>query len=303
MKNCVIFFDCHGREINNYLCMNKNFKKDFNINIISLNDYVIKKNKFFDNTKLDDKHIMLIENADILILQVIEKNRGFLNNSEVIKFCNSDCKVIKIPHYRNSIYEYKCIENKINKYDLLGWYRNGENSWNLPKKIKDLNNINETKKNIQNEIDIMNNFKYDEHEMFKSMNYKINEFEKIDSLSDIKMLDYFNNNFKKYRLFQGRSYPSSIFFFELTNRILYTLEYEHNVIFEDLYFAQNTGEPIPEYWYNFCKFSFDNTYYTFGNLPITECEWYYILLLSNNLNINTKEENLKYLKIIRQSAF
>lgn len=154
---------------------------------------------------------------------------------------------------------------------------------------------------IQNEIDIMNNFKYDE--MFKSMNYKINEFEKIDSLSDIKMLDYFNNNFKKYRLFQGRSYPSSIFFFELTNRILHTLQYEQNITFKDEYFAQNTGEPIPDYWYNFCKFSFDNTYYTFGNLPITECEWYYILLLSNNINIVTKEENLKYLKIIRQSAF
>ena len=302
MKNCVIFFDCHGLEINKYLFMNKNFIKDFNIKIITLNDYVTHNRKFFDNTKLDDKHIMLIENADILILQVIEKDRGFLNNSEVIKFCNSDCKVIKIPHYRNSIYQYKCIENKINKYGL-GLNSNGENSWNLPKKIKDLNNINETKKIIQNEIDIMNNFKYDEKSMSWNMNYKINEFEKIDSLSDIKMLDYFNNNFKKYRLFQGRSYPSSLFFFELTNRILYTLEYEHNVIFKDLYFAQNTGEPIPEYWYNFCKFSFDNTYYTISNLPITECEWYYILLLSNNINIATKEENLKYLKIIRQSAF
>ena len=302
MKNCVIFFDCHGMEIKKYLFMNKNLKKDFNIEFIRLNDYVVKNMAFFDNTKLDNKHIMLIENADILILQVIEKNRGFLNNSEVIKFCNSDCKVIKIPHYRNSIYQYKCIENKINKYDL-GLNSNGENSWNLPKKIKDLNNINETKKIIQNEIDIMNNFKYDEDEMFKSMNYKINEFEKMDSLSDIKMLDYFNNNFKKYKLFQGRSYPSSLFFFELTNRILYTLEYEHNVIFEDLYFAQHRGEPIPEYWYNFCKFSFDNTYYTFGNLPITECEWYYILLLSNNVNIVTKKEILQYLKIIRQSAF
>ena len=166
MKNCVIFFDCHGSEINKYLFMNKNFIKDFNIKFISLNDYVGKNRKFFD-----DKHIMLIENADILILQVIEKDRGFLNNSEVIKFCNSDCKVIKIPHYRNSIYEYKCIENKINKY-CLGLNSNGENSWNLPKKIKDLNNINKTKKIIQNEIDIMNNFKYDEDEMVKSMNYK-----------------------------------------------------------------------------------------------------------------------------------
>ena len=177
--------------------------------------------------------------------------------------------------------------------------RNGEKSLNLPNKIKDLNNIAETKKIIQNEIDIMNNFKYDEDHMFKSMNDKIKEFKKIDSLSDIKMLDYFNNNFKKYRLFQGRSYPSSIFFFELTNRILYTLKYNHNVIFKDTYFAQNTGEPIPEYWYNFCKFSFDNTYLTYGNISITECEWYYILLLSNNFNIVSIEENLKYLKIIR----
>ena len=34
-----------------------------------------------------------------------------------------------------------------------------------------------------------------------------------------------------------------------------------------------------------------------------KCIKYYILLLSNNVNIESKEENLKYLKIIRQSAF
>lgn len=170
-KDCVIFFDCHGKEIIKYLIYNKNFKKDFNIKFIRLNEYVVKNQKFVNNTTLDTEHIMALNNADILILPVIETDRGFLNNSEVIKFCRSDCKVIKIPHYRNSIYE-----NKINKYDLLGWSRNGENSWNLPKKIKDLNNIDETKKIIQNEIDIMNNFKYDEDEMVKSMNYKINEF-------------------------------------------------------------------------------------------------------------------------------
>ena len=78
MKNCVIFFDCHGMEIKKYFFMNKNLKKDFNIEFIRLNDYVVKNMAFFDNTKLDNKHIMLIENADILILQVIEKNRGFL---------------------------------------------------------------------------------------------------------------------------------------------------------------------------------------------------------------------------------
>lgn len=300
MKNCVIFFDCHGSEIMKYLNCNKTFINDFNLKFIELNSYVIKNLKSANNTKLDNKHIMLLSNCDILILQVIEKDRGFLNNNEVIKFCKSDCKVIKIPHYRNSIYTYKCIENKIDKYDLLGQHGEKYSSWNLPKKIKDLNNINETKKIIQNEIEVMNNFKYDEDEMFKSMNYKINEFEKIDKLSDIKMLDYFKNNFRKYRLFQGRSYPSSIFFFKLTNRILNKLQYIQNITFEDKYFAQNTGEPIPDYWYNYCKFKFDNKYFTFGNILITEIEWYYILLLSHNVNIVSKKQNLKFLKLIRK---
>ena len=115
-------------------------------------------------------------------------------------------------------------------------------------------------------------------------------------------MDYFNNNFKKYRLFQGRVYPSSIFFFELTNRILNALQYTQNIIFTDFHFAQNTGEPIPDYWHKYCEFTFDNIYYTFGNIAITECEWYYILLLSNNIN-NLKDDNLKFLEIIRKTKY
>lgn len=300
MKSCVIFFDCHGNEIMNYLEHNKKFIKDFNIEIILINEYV-NNNQLSNNSKLEEEHIIKIKNADILILQVIEKDRGFLNNSEIIKLCKSDCKVIKIPHYRNSIYYYKCIENKNNKHELLYSWRNNMDQDMLPSKINDINDINETKKIIKNKIDIMNNFQYDRDEIFKSMNDKIKEFEKIDSLSDIKMLDYFNNNFKKHRLFQGRSYPSSIFFFELSNRILHTLKYKRNILFKDTFFAQNTGEPIPEYWYNYCEFSFDNTHFIRGNIPITECEWYYILLLSDNSNIISTAENLKYLKIIRKS--
>ena len=305
MKNCVIFFDCHAGQMFNYIRQNRNFRENFNLpHIISIMDYTNKNGKYGNNKKLAEEHINKIKKSDIFIIQVIEKDRGFLNNSEVIKYCNSNCKIIKIPHYRNSIYEYKCIENVSNKQDLL-WYDNTSKKkinikWNLPNKIKDLNNIAETKKIIQNEIDIMNNFKYDEDDMFKSINDKIKEFEKIDSLSDIKMLDYFNNNFKKYRLFQGRRYPSSRFFFELTNRILQRLKISPNKIYVDSYFALNTGEPIPNYWYKYCKFTFDKKYYRCaGNIDITEIEWYYILLLSQNPNIKTGSENLRFLKKIR----
>lgn len=293
-KNLVVFMDCHGAEITTYLTYNKRFVNDFNINQVMLNDYVVPGARCFNNKKLAKEHIRIIQNSDVLILQVIEKDRDFLNNSEVIKHCKSDCKIIKIPHYRNSIYEYRCIENMKNKYHLL-------NNWDLPNKIKNINNIDETKKIIQNEIDIMNNFPYDKDDMLKEMNFNVDEFKQCDDLSDIKMLDYYKNNYKKYRLFMGRCYPSSRFFFELTNQLLITLNYKPNNKFIDTYFAQNTSEPIPDYWHKFCNFSFENKYYVSKNILITECEWYYILLLSGNVNTYS-EENQKYLSIIRQTG-
>lgn len=302
MKTISIFFDCHGREILKNFELNNIFAKKYSIHFIDLNNYVIKGGPFYNNINLDEKDINVLENTDILILQVIEKDRAFLNNNAVIKYLKKNCIIIKIPHYRNSIYEYKTLDGFINKCDLIN--RSGiiNKEWSLPNKIKDLDNVDDTIKIIQTEIDIMNNFPYDRNEMLNCMNLKINEFEKLDNLSDIKMLDYYNNNYKKYRLFMGRSYPSSRFFFELANRILIKIGFDPNETFKDHYFAENTSEPIPDYWYNFCNFSFDKTYYIFGHIKITECEWYYILLLSKNINICSIGENINYLKKIRRVA-
>jgi hypothetical protein len=286
-KNIAIFFDCHGLEIINYINMNSKLH-NYNARYISINGYV--KDKTI--TKLNEKDIQCISDADILILQVIEKDRGYLNNEEIIKYCKENCIILKIPHYRNSVYEYRTIEEKYNKYDLI-------KNWQLPKKIKDLGDIEGTINIINNEINIMNNLVRDKDEMQKSLISKVNQFFQIDNLSDVKMLDYYKENYKKYRLFQGRSYPSSIFFYELTNRIMDKLNIPHNSPFVDNYFADNTGEPIPNYWHIFCNFTFENLFYTCEHIYITEYEWYYILLLSNNPNITHKAENMKFINKIR----
>lgn len=78
--------DCYGWEIHHYLNINENFKYIYNINVIHLNYYIIPNSAFFNNTSLDDNDISLLKSADILILQVIEKDRGFLNNDNVISF-------------------------------------------------------------------------------------------------------------------------------------------------------------------------------------------------------------------------
>lgn len=293
MKELVIFFDCHGYEILKYFDMNNEFKRTYNITKIGLNDYVVRNKKYFNNSNLEIYHQNIIKKADVLILQVIEKNRGYLNNNKIENLCKKDCLIIKIPHYRNSIYEYKTLEGYITKKELI-------KKWSLPNKIKDIFNVDETIQIIKKEIDKMNNYKYDKNKMLEQFNIKYNEFNKIDKLSDIKMIDFYQNNYKKNRLFKSRSYPSSIFFYELSNRILSKLNIKPNRTFVDLYFAENTSEPIPTYWYNFCDFKFKNIYHTYGHFEIKEYEWYYILLLSNNINITNKDENNEYIKKIRK---
>jgi hypothetical protein len=254
---------------------------------------VVLLGKYKTNVDLDTNDKNIIENADVLILQVIENDRGFLNNDKINEKCKKDFMIIKIPHYRNSIYEYKTLEGFTNKYGVI-------NNWKLPSKIKNLDDIDGTIEIIQNEIDIMNNHSYDKNEMYKAHEFKYNEFQKVDELSDIKMLDYYQTNYKKRRLFQSRSYPSSIFFYELTNRIMKKLNIKPNENFIDLYFAENTSEPMPEYWYKYCEFEFENIHHVYGHLKVKEYEWYYILLLSNDINVIKIEQNMNYINKIRK---
>lgn len=285
--------DCHGNEICKYLDMNSSFLKEYNINFISLNTYVTTGAIYINNTNLNKKDIEKIENADVFILQVIEKDRGYLNNENVIKYCKSSSIIIKIPHYRNSIYQYKTLEQFNDKYSLI-------KNWTLPKKVKNIDNIDETINIINDEINIMNTYNYDKYEMKKSFQYKLDEFMDIDKSSDIKMNDYFYNNYKRYKLFQSRSYPSSIFFHELANRLLKRLNIPINEKFVDLYFAENTYELIPKYWYDYCEFKFDYKHYMTGHIEIKDYEWFYLILMFNDVNLQDVKKIKECLKKIRK---
>lgn len=285
--------DCHGNEINKYLRMNSSFLKEYNINFISLNLYVMPESIYINNTNLNKNDIEQIKEADVFILQVIEKDRNYLNNENVIKYCKSSCIIIKIPHYRNSIYQYKTLEQFDDKYSFI-------KNWTLPKKVKNIDNIDETINIIKNEINIMNTYNYDKDEMKKEFQKKLDEFMDIDKLSDIKMSDYFYNNYKLHKLFQSRSYPSSIFFHELTNRLLKRLNIPINNKFVDLNFAENTYELLPKYWYDYCGFKFDYKHYTYGHIEVKDYEWFYIIIMFNDVNLQDVNKIKECLKKIRK---
>lgn len=292
MQRVTIMFNCHMDEIVDNLKRNQDVNRKYQIFTLSLNQYLVKDRPYYNNTSLDITHVNILQKTDILILQIINKDRGFLNNSEVIKLCKDDCNIIKIPHYRCSIYEHTFIDGCREKHNII-------KSWKLHEKINDIGNVADTKKIIEEEINKVNIYSSDE--LLENMESKLNEFRDIDALSDVSMLDFFINNYRNMKLFQGRGYPSSMFFHELSNKIIMTkLGCQINNEFIDTHFAENTSSPIPQYWYKFCEFRFDNNLYGIGHIQISDIEWYYIMLLSNKTNIVSTVELLELLSKIRK---
>ena len=114
------------------------------------------------------------------------------------------------------------------------------------------------------------------------------------------MNDYFYNNYKLHKLFQSRSYPSSIFFYELANRILKKLNIKINEKFIDLHFAENTYELLPKYWYDYCGFMFDCKHYMYGHIEVKDYEWFYIIMMLNDVNLPYVNKINEFLTKIRK---
>ncbi len=290
MKNVVIFFGCHGQEIYTYMSMSPEYNKLFQVKLISINEYILNSNHARINYLTLD-HQALIRQADVLIIQIINRDIDFFNNS-IAPLCSPECTVIKIPHYRSGIYNYQMLEGYDNKYVMV-------TNWSLPDKIMDICDQQRTRKIIQEEINNMNNYPYHKSDLDTAKKCKLDEFIVIDMLSDITMNDYYMDNYQKYRLFKSRDYPSSIFFYELTNRILTVIDLSPNTIYVDTYYAENTSEPIPEYWYHFCEFTFDNICYVKGHIKVTELEWYHMVLISGDVSVTNINKNKILLERVR----
>ena len=108
------------------------------------------------------------------------------------------------------------------------------------------------------------------------------------------MYDYFVNNYKKIQLINGRSYPTSYFFFILSKKILEKLNIYENLSFTELirrrtaqgrhpiYFSKHTNFPIFNFWYKYNNFTFEKQFYWEGEYPIKDYEFYYLQIKAGN---------------------
>ena len=281
-KKLVTFGNCHFNEILKNLTNYQYVINNCMYSHISINAYVdnCAHGYLRDRSYFTNEHIELLKKADVLIYQNIETDRGFLNNKEVLKLIKPNCIKIKIPHYRSSVYHYS-------------WYEEPYFE-KMREEVNKITSIKEKIEYIKKYIADINNKKYDAKKLDEFIDKQLMDFKKIDSYSDISMYDYFVNNYKKIQLINGRSYPTSYFFFILSKKILEKLNIYENLSFTELirrrtaqgrhpiYFSKHTNFPIFNFWYKYNNFTFEKQFYWEGEYPIKDYEFYYLQIKAGN---------------------
>jgi len=169
--------------------------------------------------KIDDTHITLFENCDVFMYQPF--NKEYENTeydiSTIKKYLKSNTIVLKINYYRFRGFwydsEYKPY-HQYNNYQFLNTKYYG---------IHDsFRNFNTTNKNevIQKIDDIY----ISKEELMLFFNEELAKFKIIDDNSDIKMYDYFINNYQTKHLFHDPFHPTNLFFYEMFRQIVYKLD-------------------------------------------------------------------------------
>tara|TARA_X000001036_G_scaffold438597_1_gene486888 strand:+ start:67 stop:915 length:849 start_codon:yes stop_codon:yes gene_type:complete len=193
-KQCVIFFNCHGGELQHHLLSSKQFNNNYDIHYIALYDY-IEGYKYGGKNDLIDEHKHLIQNCDMIILQYIKKDRKIIHQDYIKSLLKPDCTSIIIPHYSFSGYQY-------------------------PHDIINDDNINEhkTKEELNNYIN--NLFIDKKKEILLHLESELNHIKELDVYSDISCYQFVKDNYNKTLLFYSRSYPTYVLFHFISQEIL-----------------------------------------------------------------------------------
>lgn len=217
MKNCVVCFNCHGDGFLPQLNNSEEFKKTFKVNRIKIHEYIAEGYQHYGKTDLIQAHKDLLNNCNLLIVQYIKNNRGFINHNKIISMCNEDCKIIIIPHYTFSGYNPHYYPSNDTLLDS-----------------KDYDNV----KNY-----IYNMFS-EECDVKKHINDEIKHINDLDEFSNIKMHNFVKNNYQKHLLFYSRGKPTMYFYHEMAVKILTLLNINSNITMTNLNIDHHTYIPI-----------------------------------------------------------
>jgi len=180
MKKIVLYSNCVGGIIKAMFEKHEFTKDKFSIN------YIINYENL--DKSLDKNHIDILNDCDIFLYQPFNQN---FNESEyditnIKKYLKKETIILKINYYRFKGFWFQSEYKPYNKYNNYIF-----------------NDI----------IDKINNIEIDKDEYLCFFNNSLEQFKNIDNNSDIKMFDYFIENYKFKRLFHDIYITQLIYFF------------------------------------------------------------------------------------------
>ena len=158
---------------------------------IIIYNYLLPEYSKYNLTYFDNEDFEKIKSADILIVQNVKNLRGkeFIDINHIKNIKKSDSIMIKIPHYTFTGYFLE-----FNNQDTI-----------------DINNYGTNDKIIEN------------------LNISLDKIKILDELSDIKCYNFMKENYKKYRLFHSKIYPTYHFFHYIAKEICKKLNFNSNI--------------------------------------------------------------------------
>lgn len=217
--NVVIYSNCHGGII----------KEMFEKHIYTKNKFILNHVVNYENLdkKMDLSHKYMLENCHVFLYQPFNRQHSYseYDINELKKNLKPECIILKINYYRFKGFWFESEHKPYSSYNQY-FFAADQLHFGIHNSFI---NFNGNKNEI---IEKINNIHIDEKKFLMHFNEELDNFKRIDDNSDVKMYEYFINNYKNINFFNDGFHPTNLFFYEIFRQIVFKLT-GHELIIED----------------------------------------------------------------------
>ena len=222
--NIVIYSNCHGGIIKAMFEMHKFTKNKFIIN------HVINYENLDKQLDLSHKH--MLKNCDVFLYQPFNKQHSYseYNINELKQYLKPDCIILRINYYRFKGFWFESEHKPYNTYSCYT-FASDTKYFGIHNSFIGFNGSQEET------TEKINNTYIHKEKFLKYFSEELCNFKKIDDHSDVRMYDYFINNYNNKNLFNDGFHPTYLFFYEIFRQLVYKITGDELII-EDAEFIK-----------------------------------------------------------------
>ena len=227
---CILYGNCQGRHVEYILNQSNIFKKKYSTYYFANYELINSKNK------LDINFINLLKNCKLFIYQPVKKIHGIYSTSQnidnnVYSYLSVDCIKISFIYINNialDTFLHETFDANLNNKDKQLLY-NIEEMKNIDPKFyvfynyfgfKDIFNYKLNKKYSNSDILSLFDNNLLDFNFKERWEFSFNILKDNEKITDIKISDFIEKNYKNIELFYTNNHPTNYIFLEVVNQIL-----------------------------------------------------------------------------------